>query len=406
MSQEGADETPKASRQRGLVLSVPESPTNSTPRARYPFRSNKRRRMTYNPDDNPGEVPQYGSLQLGTDDDDPLQPGKGSTDDERKVLSWRQESFGSSRHTEQQVSVWNDRVLQNAHRPYTPYSSIQIPQNSHLTFYDVACASTPASPEMYSRNVSPFSTRNVANYDVLLNEQNQLRMIVYVPFLVEQLIDHAEKLLRQYKFDFTDPHYVAFLHEIHPSFTTRGLPGLMYCEPDVQQWVYRTLGYPSLALARAILTKSIKFNDKYDAPFLSGAPTNCSIKADGLFITHKGEVHPQMDDRTIPVECRRNNCIPLEVKTKPVLNEESSTIEQGVLAMLMKYPISKTNWETAQAIRFTWPESTGDLYSSHSDKKKLNKLLIQVSLFKSPIFARLTSLRFGRRSTYMIVTTG
>ncbi|TFY83792.1 hypothetical protein EWM64_g211 [Hericium alpestre] len=210
----------------------------------------------------------------------------------------------------------------------------------------------PAPPSVYAKSRLK-GTKGSNKRERNLPRSQTLQRIVYVPNLVEQLRDPVVDLLKTVPVDLSDPAHVEFIQRVHPAYTSRDLPPIVYSEHDSEDWVMAVLCRPILATLQALAGGQIPSTSLVRNPFLASAPGGADrVIADGRFVS--GGQYPKEKVR---------GC--LEIKASPVIPLDNSPLER-----LQTEHVKGGSIVKGSAVKFNWPKT--------DSSSKATKIIMQL----------------------------
>ncbi|OCH89525.1 hypothetical protein OBBRIDRAFT_804664 [Obba rivulosa] len=150
------------------------------------------------------------------------------------------------------------------------------------SFLDLLKLDLPQLPLNYTDNVLG-ATKKLSSAESSLDEDKQLRRIVFVPNLVDQLYGEASRLLGAELLDWNSSDDGSFAAAIHPLITTNGLPKIICSEKDTEAYSGAGILRPALTIINAIKTGTRKLGINNDTS-MSSAPQD-DVNPDALVLT-------------------------------------------------------------------------------------------------------------------------
>ena len=174
--------------------------------------------------------------------------------------------------------------------------------------------------------------------------EDQLRKVVFVPWLVSQLFPQAADKLSTLELDWTNPDVSAAMAVIHPANTSIMLPNTIWSEADAVAWTASALSKSAMAAIHAVLNNRV---DKYDRRRKFPNIASCH---------HKDHVIPDL-----AVVCSGTNSenvvlgVTIEVKTNAAYRIPKTNFKKFDNLQRLR-----SDNDIGKAMRFNWPEVIPD----------------------------------------------
>ena len=232
------------------------------------------------------------------------------------------------------------------------YAEIPRTGGPRYPVIDIVLEVPPSHAPSYKEKQTT-ATRDPTTYDFDIPVIEQLKLVIVVHTMVDQLRAKASDLLEAFTVDPSDIDDHVFMTLLHPYYTSRSLPVRTCSEHDSEDWVWAALIRPAIALVKAILTGSLRSDPTQQFPNVSSAGGKDPIP-DGIILEDDGKINATV-----------------EIKTHRALLSESTRIKKQTFADMMA---SWPNMPTGRAIKFNWPVDADDADGISTE----SKILIQV----------------------------
>ncbi|KAA1473270.1 hypothetical protein DENSPDRAFT_839721 [Dentipellis sp. KUC8613] len=264
--------------------------------------------------------------------------------------------------------------------------SFRRPDESQIrNLYDLVYMALPVVPNIYSKGKLE-DTRQPGPADFSIKDQDCLKDVMFRPDLLTPIQAPVAARLRDIPIDWSHKHHREFAMRILPWFTAFDNPKRIYSEGDTEDWVFKVLIRPAMAIMHAVRINGIPEEDDSSYPFFSSSHGILRCKPDGVVVN--AGAHPCEDIAL---------CV--EVKTDAVLGADPNPM--GELAEIPKHPNA--------SYKFNWPHTPESAKGLKESSAILTQIWTQVVKWDAP-FGILSSLDltyfYVRKGTILYISQG